>query len=98
MEEAAAHAKGVPMESAAGRAGRQSSTRPAPSAPQLSGRYLRTLRLMADGRNMKEIARDEGIAASSVDQRFDRIKEQLGLEPHASHAEVMVFAVRHGIV
>jgi predicted ATPase len=98
MTEAAAHAMVVPMESAADRAARQSSTPPAPSAPPLSGRYLRTLRLMADGRNMKEIAREEGIAASSVYERFDRIKEQLGLAPQASHAEVMVYAVRHGIV
>lgn len=98
MEEAAAHAMLVPMESAVDQAARRLLLGYTPSTSPISARYLRTLRLMSEGRNVKEIAHDEGISPSSVYERFDRIKEQLGLDPHASHAEVMIFAVRNGIV
>lgn len=98
METAVERAMLVPMESGATQAARQTRLRPDHAGVELPDLYLRTLRLRAAGLNVKEIARLDGVTQSSIYQRFDRIKELLDLEPHTSHAEVMVHAVRLGIV
>jgi hypothetical protein len=98
METAAARAMLVPMESSASQTARQSRLHSEPVTVELSEPYLRTLRLGAAGLNAKEIAQQEGIAQSSVYLRFNRIKELLDMEPHTSHAEFLVHAVRLGIV
>lgn len=95
---AAAHAMQVPLESALESAEREAASSLVADIPPLPERSLRTLHMRAAGRSVKEIALEEGITVSSVYERFDRIKEQLGLDPHVSHAEIMVHAVRVGIV
>ncbi len=99
LEEAAAHARRVPMESAAGRAARLARPAlPEQEIPVLSERHLRTLQLRAAGRSIKEIALDEGVAPTSIYERFDRIREKLGLDLNASHADILMRAVRLGIL
>jgi DNA-binding CsgD family transcriptional regulator len=98
METAVAGAMFVPMESSTAQTARQSRLHSEPVTVELPEPYLRTLRLGAAGLNAKEIAQQEGIAQSSVYLRFNRIKELLDMEPHTSHAELLVHAVRLGIV
>lgn len=98
METAVARAMRVPMESMAAQSARQSLLKLEPVAVELPEFYSRTLQLRASGLNVKEIAQLDGVTQSSIYQRFDRIKELLGMEPHTSHAEVLVHAVRLGIV
>jgi predicted ATPase len=99
MDEAATRAMRVPMESAEGRAARLG--RPAAleqDIPKLTERQLRTLQLTADGLSVEEVGLADGVAKTSVYERFDRIKERFGLPPNASIADVMMLAVYYGIV
>jgi predicted ATPase len=99
MDEAAARAMRVPMESAEGRAARLGRPAvPEQDIPKLSERQLRTLQLTADGLSVEEVGLADGVAKTSVYERFDRIKGRFGLPPNASIADVMMLAVYYGIV
>lgn len=99
MDEAAAHAKRVPMESAAGRAARLARPAiPEDEIPKLTANHVRTLQLKADGLSIEEIAIAEGKAPPSIYERFDRIRERFGLHANASITDVMILAVYFGIV
>lgn len=98
METTVARAMLVPMESSTAQTARQSRRSLEPVTVELPELYLRTLRLRAAGLNVKEIAQMDGVTLSTVYQRFDRIKQFLDMEPHTSQAEVLVHAVRLGIV
>jgi predicted ATPase len=99
MEEAATHATRVPMESVAGRAARMARPAvPVQELPTLTDRQLRTLQLTADGLSVEEVGLADGVAKTSVYERFDRIKERFGLPPNASIADVMMLAVYYGFV
>ncbi|MFO1313605.1 MAG: response regulator transcription factor [Burkholderiales bacterium] len=61
----------------------------------LSSRQREILRLLADGGSAKEIARTLDISSRTVEFHKYRIMESLGLK---STAELIQFAIRHGIV
>ena len=92
------HAMRVPMESMAGRAARLARPAvPDQELPTLTERQLRTLQLTADGLSVEEVGLADGVAKTSVYERFDRIKERFGLPPNASIADVMMLAVYYGL-
>ena len=47
--------------------------------------------------SVEEVGLADGVAKTSVYERFDRIKERFGLPPNASIADVMMLAVYFGI-
>jgi DNA-binding NarL/FixJ family response regulator len=61
----------------------------------LSEQEIEVLRLLADGKSVKEIAFLRGRAQSTIYQHIVNIGEQLGV---SGQNEIIAFAVRHGLV
>jgi non-specific serine/threonine protein kinase len=91
MQEAAARAMTVTMESPTDRAARMDGRQPHPLLENLTKPQLRTLQLLDDGLNVKQIALVEGRADSSIYERIERIKEVLGLPPETTLLALLRF-------
>jgi two-component system, NarL family, response regulator NreC len=65
-----------------------------PSASVLSPRELEILKLIADGRSMKEIAAQLGLSVKTIEAHRQNIMEKLNLR---SIAELIKYAIREGL-
>ncbi len=59
---------------------------------------METVRLIVDGLTVKEIAIKHQVNEKSVYERLDRIRARWNMQPHATMAEIAVFAVRQGVI
>lgn len=66
-----------------------------PAAPQLTPRQIEVLRLIADGKRMKEIASELNLSTRTVESHKYEIMEALGLH---STAELVKYAMAHGLL
>jgi predicted ATPase/DNA-binding CsgD family transcriptional regulator len=66
-------------------------------AASISPVQLATIRAIANGKTVKEIAASEGVHQSSVYSRVQAVREKWGLPDQSSLVDLAVFAVRHGV-
>ena len=68
---------------------------PVPSAPKLTDREMEVLKLVATGRNNREIAKELFITENTVKNHVRNILEKLNLH---SRMEAVVYAVREKLL
>jgi two-component system, NarL family, response regulator NreC len=70
-------------------------SQPGLATPALSPRQLDVLRLVAQGKRMKEIAVELGISVRTVEGHKSQLQQVLGVE---GTAELVRFAIRRGVI
>jgi DNA-binding NarL/FixJ family response regulator len=71
------------------------SNHPGAAEPRLSARQLEVLRLLADGKRLKEIAAELGLSVRTVEDHKAALMREIGVD---STAGLVRFAVRQGLV
>jgi DNA-binding NarL/FixJ family response regulator len=67
----------------------------APVADPLTPRQRETLRLLAEGRNTKEIAADLGVSVKTIESHRAQLMDRLGIRDVPG---LVKYALRHGII